>query len=55
MAQTYVIQTPNPEFTGYRSGVHFENGKALVADKAKRDHFVNDLHYIDATPEKVEK
>lgn len=54
---SFVIQTPNREFAGYRSGVHFENGRAVVTDKAKRDHFVKDMRYEDVTPkpERAEK
>ncbi len=47
----FVIHTPNQEFTGYRAGVLFDRGVAIVTDPAKRDVLVGDLHYIEVKPE----
>lgn len=41
MSKKFTIQTPNPSFTGYRDGILFGNGKAVVEDETVARNFVN--------------
>lgn len=49
----FVIHCPNKDFTGYRAGVLFDRGVAVVTDPKKRDELVKDLGYAEVVPEKA--
>ncbi len=48
--ERYVIAVPNEEFDGYRFGIKFSEGRAVVYSRDVRDALVIDHGYSDITP-----
>ena len=48
--EKFVIEVPNSEFSGYRFGIKFQEGRAVVNSREVRDFLVKDHGYKEVKP-----